>query len=543
MTEVAGYGSWRSPISAEVVTAAQVGLGQPSLDHDTAYWLEARPQEGGRSVLVRRRIGGERADVTPAPFNVRTRVHEYGGGAYAVARRPRGRGRLRRPARSTGCRGAAARRGRSRPRAAAACAMPTSRSIRPATGSWRCARTTAARASRSTRSSRSTSAARRRGAGAGGRARLLQLAAAQPRSPPAGLAELGPPRHAVGRAPSCGSPRSARAGRSARRARSPAGSRESIVQPSWSPDGRSTSSPTGPAGGTSTGTPRAARSPSARCLPNSPDRPGPSAPAGTRSSTSTRCWPASREDGRWHLVRIEVADGRQTEIDLGYTELGGISAARGRAVLRAGAPDRPAAILLLDGRRRRRASSAARARCRSTRPGSRGRGAIAFPSGPEGDAHAFYYPPTNPDFAAPAGERPPLIVMSHGGPTGSTSSELRLSTQFWTSRGFAVCDVNYGGSTGYGRAYRERLNGPLGRGRRARLRQRRALPRGRRPGGRAPPRDHRRQRRRLHDALRADLPRRVPAPAPATTASATSRRWPQDTHKFESRYLDRLVGP
>ena len=84
MIAVAGYGSWRSPISAELVSSAQVGLAQPGLDREIAYWLEVRPEEGGRTVLVRRPIGGARADLTPQPFNVRTRVHEYGGGAYAV---------------------------------------------------------------------------------------------------------------------------------------------------------------------------------------------------------------------------------------------------------------------------------------------------------------------------------------------------------------------------------------------------------------------------------------------------------------------------
>jgi dipeptidyl aminopeptidase/acylaminoacyl peptidase len=72
------------------------------------------------------------------------------------------------------------------------------------------------------------------------------------------------------------------------------------------------------------------------------------------------------------------------------------------------------------------------------------------------------YPPTSPDFVAPDGEAPPLIVMSHGGPTSIATAILDLETQFWTSRGFAVVDVNYGGSTGYGRAYRERLNGEWG---------------------------------------------------------------------------------
>src|SRR5690606_37693269 len=77
-------------------------------------------------------------------------------------------------------------------------------------------------------------------------------------------------------------------------------------------------------------------------------------------------------------------------------------------------------------------------------------------------AHGFYYPPVNPNFTAPEGELPPLIVESHGGPTGATSSAFSMTRQLWTSRGFAILDVNYGGSTGYGSAYRDRLSGEWG---------------------------------------------------------------------------------
>ena len=87
---------------------------------------------------------------------------------------------------------------------------------------------------------------------------------------------------------------------------------------------------------------------------------------------------------------------------------------------------------------------------------------IEFPTEDGLTAHAFFYAPTNPGFTAPAGELPPLIVESHGGPTGNATAAFSLGVQFWTSRGFAVVDVDYGGSTGYGRAYRERLNGAWG---------------------------------------------------------------------------------
>ncbi len=88
--------------------------------------------------------------------------------------------------------------------------------------------------------------------------------------------------------------------------------------------------------------------------------------------------------------------------------------------------------------------------------------AITFPNQKGEAVHAFYYAPKNPDFVGPAGELPPTIVRLHGGPTGATSAAFNMSRQFWTSRGFAIIDINYGGSTGYGRAYRERLRGMWG---------------------------------------------------------------------------------
>ena len=82
---IAPYGSWRSPISVDHVVGHTILLGEPWLDGDDLYWLEGRPSEGGRRVLVRREPDGTSTELTPAPTNVRTRVHEYGGGSYTVA--------------------------------------------------------------------------------------------------------------------------------------------------------------------------------------------------------------------------------------------------------------------------------------------------------------------------------------------------------------------------------------------------------------------------------------------------------------------------
>ncbi|KAH6557494.1 hypothetical protein KP509_1Z111200 [Ceratopteris richardii] len=88
---------------------------------------------------------------------------------------------------------------------------------------------------------------------------------------------------------------------------------------------------------------------------------------------------------------------------------------------------------------------------------------IEFPTERSGQtAFANFYPPHNDDYCAPAAEKPPLLVRCHGGPTAEARTSLNLSIQFWTSRGWAVADVNYGGSTGYGREYRERLYGAWG---------------------------------------------------------------------------------
>ena len=162
------------------------------------------------------------------------------------------------------------------------------------------------------------------------------------------------------------------------------------------------------------------------------------------------------KDGISYLASLDTQTKQLETIATPYTEIGGIQAAAGRVLFNAGSATEPGVIAQLDLATQkleilRRSSSL------TIDPGYLSvPEPIAFPTENGLIAYGFFYPPTNQDYTAPTDERPPLLVKSHGGPTGSTSTVFNLKIQYWTSRGFAVLDVNYGGSTGYGREYRER---------------------------------------------------------------------------------------
>jgi dipeptidyl aminopeptidase/acylaminoacyl peptidase len=168
--------------------------------------------------------------------------------------------------------------------------------------------------------------------------------------------------------------------------------------------------------------------------------------------------------------------------------------------------------------------------------------AIEYPTSGGQTAHALFYRPRNPNFAAPSTERPLLLVMSHGGPTSAATTELQLLIQFWTSRGFALLDVNYGGSTGYGRPYRQRLNGQWGvvdvddciNGARYLVERgdvdpERLAIRGGSAGG--------------YTTLCALTFRDVFKAGASHFGLSDLEAIARDTHKFEARYLDQMIGP
>lgn len=249
-----------------------------------------------------------------------------------------------------------------------------------------------------------------------------------------------------------------------------------------------------------------------------------------------------RADGIARMGLIGPGGGVLRPIPLPYTTISHVRAAGEQAVFVGASPTQFAEIALLDlgtGQievLRRSGSPGVDAAYLSTAQ------AIRFPTGQNQTAHAFYYPPANPDFAAPPGERPPLLVVSHGGPSSQTAAALDLEVQFWTSRGFAVVAVNYGGSTGYGREYRNRLrerwgivdvddctNAALHLADRGLADRRRLAIRGKSAGG--------------FTTLACLAFRDVFAAGASHYGVSDLEALATDTHKFESRYLDGLVGP
>jgi dipeptidyl aminopeptidase/acylaminoacyl peptidase len=548
--EIAPYGSWASPITSELIVASTVELGEVQLEGEDVYWLESRPQEGGRTVVMRLSPGSGIVEVTPpAPpageaFNVRSRVHEYGGGAYLVAdgtvyfsndrdqrlyRQDKGaapRPLTPEPPRPRGLRYADIVVDRSRGRLIAVREDHCGAGKEPENTLVEIA-LDGARQPRVILSGSDFYAAPRLSPDG------MSLAWVEWRHPnmPWDGSELW-----VGRLGADGG--------IAEKRRVAGGPSESIVQPEWSPDG---------------------------ILDFVSDRSGwwnlyrwrggdiePIYPLAAEFARpqwgfrrtlydflSPRQLAASySKDGLSHLVVIDLETLSARPIETPYTDISWLRADARGIYFRGGSPDQFPAIVKLapDG-------AEASVLKRSTREEARAYEGYISPPQPiefptEGglSAHGLFYPPRNRDFAAPEGELPPLIVMSHGGPTGAASATLSWGVQYWTSRGFAVFDVNYGGSSGYGRAYRERLRGKWGvvdvedcvNGAKflaasARVDGKRMAIRGGSAGG--------------YTTLCALTFRDVFATGASYYGVSDLEALARDTHKFESRYLDGLVGP
>jgi dipeptidyl aminopeptidase/acylaminoacyl peptidase len=467
MMEILPYGAWRSPITSDLIVAEAIGLGGVLVDGTDIYWTESRPGEGGRSVLVRQVRGDGHADVTPSPYNVRSRVHEYGGGSVVVHR---------------GVAYFSNFADQRLYRLAAGVATP----LTPAPGEglrWRYADGRIDQARSRWIGVRETHAADGRvdnavvavdiadGDGPGdvlvegsdfyaaprlspdGR-RLAWVSWNHPNMPWIGT-ELWVAEFAAD-------------GTLAASRQVAGGPGESVTQPKWSPDGvlffisdRSGWWNLYRVDIAGDGAPRA-------ICPLAADFAGAQWVFGQSSyaflgADELVC--SYGEGAGSVLARLSVASGKLTPLSLPYSEYGSVQVAGGQIVCGVGSPTGPGAIVTIDPENgvveRLRQSSISAADPALQRYFSIAQ-QIEFPTERGLMAFANYYAPTNPDHAAPPGEQPPLVVKCHGGPTSSASSGLSLGIQFWTSRGIAVLDVDYGGSTGYGRAYRDRLQGMWG---------------------------------------------------------------------------------
>jgi dipeptidyl aminopeptidase/acylaminoacyl peptidase len=250
------------------------------------------------------------------------------------------------------------------------------------------------------------------------------------------------------------------------------------------------------------------------------------------------------EDGVHRLGLIDLAALAAAPVALPYQDISSVRAAAGRVYFRGGAPATPPAIVALDLDLHRCATL----KLSTTQDVEAYRGFLSAPEPVAFDtdnglaAHGLFYRPANADFTAPPGDLPPLIVHCHGGPTAAASATLSWGTQYWTSRGFAVLDVNYGGSTGYGREFRLRLQGNWGivdvadcvNGARC-LAERRAVDpeRWAISGGSAGG----------FTTLAALTFRKEFKTGASYYGIGDLEALAKDTHKFESRYLDGLIGP
>ncbi|MCZ6827411.1 MAG: S9 family peptidase [Gammaproteobacteria bacterium] len=454
--KVSPYGSWSSSLSLDHMVEDVVRLAEPAVDGSAVYWIETRPSEKGRSVLVTCAPGQEQSDVTPADYSVRSRAHEYGGGSYLA-------------------RGDRVWFVNDDDQCIYTQTLPAGSPERlTATGAMRFADMELDRA----------------------RNRLLTICEdhgkeGNPENFIAGVdLDSGEISAVVSGADFYSNPRLSPDGSrlswlswnhpnlpwdttelwlatvapdgeiSEQRCVS-LGKDESVFQPQWSPDGdlffvsdrsgwwnlfrfRDDATEVVIPEQAECGVPQWVFGMSTYAFPD-----------------SDHVVIATTRDGSWQLSRFGLATGRREALASDWTSIEGVAADDGCILILAGGGARALSVVSID-------PQGAETVLKSAIDGVLDQSTISKPQAityatSDGDqAHGFFYPPSNPVYRGPNKEKPPLLMICHGGPTSATATTLRLDIQFWTSRGFAVFDVNYRGSTGYGRGYRQKLYGTWG---------------------------------------------------------------------------------
>ncbi|MGC9504312.1 S9 family peptidase [Baaleninema sp.] len=532
---IAPYGTWKSPITSDLIVSGSIRLGGLAFDGDDIYWVEGRPSEGGRNVLVRRQPDGTTADVTPQDYNVRSRVHEYGGGSFVVAGGVAffsnfSDGRIYR--------------------------QPLGETPEPLTpeGAFRYADFVVDRPRqrllcvREDHSGEGEPENTLVAVGFDGSVEVLVSGSdffASPALSPDGtrlawlswnhpnmpwdgtqlwLADfddngrLGEAKLVTG------------------------GANESVFQPQWSPNGTLYFASDRASWWNLYRLGKADVEP---LFPLNAEFATPQWVFGMSTYAflgSDRLICTYTQQGMWQMATLNLGTKRLQNLETPYTQISSVKGRGDRVAFLGSSPTESSGLVLMDVDRDdlqilRRSTALDVDPAYLSKPEP-----IEFPTENGLTAYGFFYPPTNPDYQAPDGEKPPLLVKSHGGPTASTSTGLRLSIQYWTSRGFGFLDVNYGGSTGYGRDYRQRLDGNWGI---------------------VDVDDCANGAKYLADRGWVDGDRLAITGGSAggyTTLCALTFRdtfkagasyygvsdleaLATDTHKFESRYLDRLVGP
>jgi dipeptidyl aminopeptidase/acylaminoacyl peptidase len=536
----APYGSWKSPITSDLIVTGAVGLVQLSFDLEDLFWIEMRPSEGGRNVIVRRLASGDITDTTPKDYNARTRVNEYGGGDYVVSegqvfftnfadQRLYSHSQEQQPEAIT-------------PAVRMRYADLTIDTRRRRLICVREDHTAAGREPTNTLVSLNLESNEDCGKVlVGGNdfyssprispdgSKLAWLTWNHPNMPWDGtelwLAEITADGSLTAAECVVGGPS------------------ESIFQPEWSPDGQlyfvSDSS------GWWNLYRRTTEGRIQSVCKREAEFGIPQWIFGNSTyafESADRLFCAYIERGVSHLATIDTRTLQLNEITTPFTDISFVRCSPGSLVFRSGSPTEPPSIVRLDLQSEtfevlRKSNNI------SIDPGyiSVPR-EIEFPTADGLTAYGFFYSPHNVDYRAFVGELPPLLVKSHGGPTSATTTALSLTLQYWTSRGIAVLDVNYGGSTGYGRAYRERLNDKWGivdiddcvNGaaylvERGEVDGNRLMITGASAGG--------------YTTLGALTYRNTFKAGASHFGVSDAEALTKETHKFESQYLTRLFGP